>query len=993
MSQVCPNLLQPGICALRDCLAYTHDVYYCTECRFVFTTASELSTHRTSLSHPDGSEGCTLDCPLCHIICLSREHYVTHTRSRRHQNALKSSGLSNGIGPVEMDVPPGHRACRICQTIVPEKTWTGHIRGQRHTRLERTHSLENALDDTETDKHGVTVEGDNIDFGVSAFVPGRAINSSESLKFKNTGAVAVVFVEARLSSRQPNQPHGVFHLKNEPRRQLNRTSGTSVTVRLVTDEESGRFEDRLELRFSIPSQKRHFTITRPIFARVGAEADYEALRAARPYERPKRRTAFVYKQSRGIEGIRPAALAEISWANKLGLYDVPKGLSAILSKENTKPSHIINMARTSFMPGAFAADTYVKHFQTMLWIEEEQARRELLRYDLEKATLVPNGIFYELGIEGLAEKRPCVIVGDAIVVRTSGSDATGFVHVVKDKSVLLRFSPKFKGLKGQTYYVHFELNRLVFRRMHQALKCEPSFDRVTFPSSTNTTNLRVISEASANSVQTFDRKISSNPPQLQAVATILHMHPGSVPFVVFGPPGTGKTVTIIEAIRQIVHANPNARILACAPSNSAADLIAERLSALGEKMLIRLVAPSRKPATVSKAVLKLTRVNGSGVFVCPPRDQLEKFNVVVSTCCNASVPFGIGIKRGHFSHIFVDEAGQGTEPEIMIPIKTLIDEKTNIILSGDAKQLGPIVCSAASRELGLGVSYLDRLQQSPLYDEVGGKGLTLIKLIKNWRSHPAILKFPNDEFYRGELEASADPVLTHSICGRWDGLVKKDFPVIFHGVGGKDEREASSPSYFNIDEATIVKAYVKSLLEEKGLRLKPEDIGIISPYHAQVLKIRKLLQPFAKETMVGSVEQYQGQERRVIIISTVRSSADLISFDLRHTLGFVANPRRFNVAVTRAQALLIVVGDPFVLALDPLWKAFINYVHQGGGYRGKRIDWNPAEPVDRTVKFDEARRDQGLTELEELILRTREMQLAESDDEVIETINPRQGEE
>ncbi|KAI5120592.1 hypothetical protein M0805_008070, partial [Coniferiporia weirii] len=611
--------------------------------------------------------------------------------------------------------------------------------------------------------------------------------------------------------------------------------------------------------------------------------------------------------------------------------------------------------------------------------------RELAEYNVEEAALEPTGTSYELQIDGLAEKRPNVIVGDRILVREFGSQESwyrGFVHDVRERSVLLRFSPKFQGLSGQKYAIRFQLNRTVFRREHQAVLFKPFLNRISFPSGAHSGQLHAVSEAATESVQLFNRDISSNAPQLRAVATILHLPLGSIPFIVFGPPGTGKTITIVETIRQIVHTNPDARVLACAPSNSAADIIAERLSYLGEKDLIRLIAPSRKKASVSKKVMPFTRVNGSGIFVCPPRGELEQFRVVVSTCCNASVPFGIGMKSGHFSHIFIDEAGQATEPEIMIPVKTMADNKTNVILSGDVKQLGPIVRSAVARELGLGVSYLDRLMLNPIYDEVGGNGTTLVKLTKNWRSHPAILKFPNDAFYRGDLQACADPALTHSICGRWDGLVKKDFPIVFHGVSGKDER-SGSPSYFNIDEASIVKEYVKSLLDEKGLRLKPEDIGVISPYHAQVCKIRLLIRPFAKDTRVGSVEEYQGQERRVIIISTVRSSSEYIEFDLRHTLGFVANQRRFNVAVTRAQALLIIVGDPYVLALDPLWKEFINYVHIEGGYKGKVIDWDPTEPVDRSIRLDEARRAQGLSELEVLIRRTQEADMidGEGDDD------------
>lgn len=183
-------------------------------------------------------------------------------------------------------------------------------------------------------------------------------------------------------------------------------------------------------------------------------------------------------------------------------------------------------------------------------------------------------------------------------------------------------------------------------------------------------------------------------------------------------------------------------------------------------------------------------------------------------------------------------------------------------------------------------------------------------------------------------------------------------------------------------------------------------IGVISPYNAQCQKIRMALKPQHASVKVGSVEEFQGQvcrsqsswvasnlhdqpsqERRVIIISTVRSSIKYVEFDLRHTLGFVSNPRRFNVAMTRAQALLIVIGDPDVLGLDPLWRCFLNYVHKSGGWKGRRISWDPNEPVDRTppragprrgkelesaeTGYDAAVRKQAQTEMEELIARTK----------------------
>jgi helicase MOV-10 len=181
-------------------------------------------------------------------------------------------------------------------------------------------------------------------------------------------------------------------------------------------------------------------------------------------------------------------------------------------------------------------------------------------------------------------------------------------------------------------------------------------------------------------------------------------------------PGTGKTITIIEAIRQIVADFPHARILACAPSNSAADLIALRLGAGGltESELFRFYAPSRSKDQVSDSLKPYTCVI-DGHFSAPLVSRLKRYNVVVSTCVSASFAAGIGMPRGHFTHIFIDEAGQATEPEAFVSMM-IADCRTNVILSGDPKQLGPIIRSSFARDLGLEVSYLERLMSMPAYN-------------------------------------------------------------------------------------------------------------------------------------------------------------------------------------------------------------------------------------------------------------------------------------
>jgi len=275
----------------------------------------------------------------------------------------------------------------------------------------------------------------------------------------------------------------------------------------------------------------------------------------------------------------------------------------------------------------------------------------------------------------------------------------------------------------------------------------------------------------------------------------------------------------------------------------------------------------------------------------------------------------------------------------------------------------------------LGMSYLERLMKREVYTDRRWRGITVVKLIKNWRSHPDILAFPNKKFYGNELQPHADELITHSLL-RWNKLVTPDFPVIFHAITGKDEREAASPSFFNPMEVSQVKRYVEALFEDRRLRLTDDHIGIISPYNAQVGKIRRILKVSHPRIKVGSVEEFQGQERRVIIISTVRSSIDFVNFDVKHTLGFVANDRRFNVAITRAQALLIIVGDPTVLSLDPLWRSFLSFIHNSGGWTGKRIDWDPTEDgIDNVPSgsrdYARERRDQANSDMDELIARTK----------------------
>lgn len=424
-----------------------------------------------------------------------------------------------------------------------------------------------------------------------------------------------------------------------------------------------------------------------------------------------------------------------------------------------------------------------------------------------------------------------------------------------------------------------------------------------------------------------------------------------------------KTSTLVEAILQTIKAkgaHPTARLLVCAPSNTATDLIVQRLAMyISPSEMIRIMAYSRDPETVAADVLKYTCYSSAEEgFVIPSADVMMQKQIVAITLSSGGKLPNAGFV-GHFTHVFIDEAGHAIEPEALCFLSLLkgsMLDPPSVVLVGDPQQLGPIVRSELAKTFGLEMSFLERLSKRKAYSALTDPtsagdqkydSRLVTKLVRNYRSHPAILKLPSDLFYDGSLKACADP-LSSSVLEKWEHLPKRGFPIIFHGVEGQDTREGSSPSWFNPEEATIVRDYVKLLVSDtRANRCKPEEIGVVTPYRKQVEKIRRLLGASGYSSCkVGTVEEFQGSERRVIIISTVRSSVKYIDIDHKHRLGFLASAKRFNVAITRAQALLIVVGNPHALMQDVNWKQFIKYSCENGGYTGCQLSLSHGENVD-----------------------------------------------
>ncbi|XP_023132929.2 RNA helicase Mov10l1 [Amphiprion ocellaris] len=623
-------------------------------------------------------------------------------------------------------------------------------------------------------------------------------------------------------------------------------------------------------------------------------------------------------------------------------------------------------------------------FSTLLWLEELHAERELREFTITGALLRKGGVYLHLEVHGLSEGRPSLNIGDKILLRKLQSDGlvmeyVSYVTEINDQDVSLRVNSEFqRRYLGEPLDVEFSYNRTTMRRCHNALDQTKLFEEILFPSRVTLQTPQwtgnwldeeekdqnktvedkktpaiengmvgsVSIDMKSKATQTKDGRLPSkpipsrgqffnpdlNPPQREAVKRILAGECRPIPYVLFGPPGTGKTITLIEAILQVYHFLPSSRILVCTPSNSAADLICIRLHDSGylhAASLARVNASCRQNESIPEVLRPYSR-EGEDIR------HAAFHRIVVSTCSSAGMFHSLGIQVGHFTHVFLDEAGQATEPESLIPISLVSERDGQIVLAGDPRQLGPIVKSKLADAFGLGVSLLERLMANSLYSrqDWGYNPKLTTKLIYNYRSHEALLTLPSKLFYQGELRFKASKAIVDSLC-QWKNLPKKSFPLLFHGVRGTEMREGSNPSWFNPVEAVQVMLYCCQLAKKLYNPVDASDIGVIAPYKKQCEKIRVLLAKVGlSDVKVGSVEEFQGQEYLVIILSTVRSNESIQSDDLQSTLGFLSNPKRFNVAVTRPKALLLVVGNPHILIRDPCFRALLQYCFINGAYLG-----------------------------------------------------------
>ncbi|KAF5376028.1 hypothetical protein D9615_007749 [Tricholomella constricta] len=486
-------------------------------------------------------------------------------------------------------------------------------------------------------------------------------------------------------------------------------------------------------------------------------------------------------------------------------------------------------------------------------------------------------------------------------------------------------------------------------------------------------------------------------PEQRLAASSIALHQSPVPYLISGPPGTGKTRTVVETVLQILRIQPEACILLCAPSNPATDTLVLRLRPfLQPHQMLRLNDQNRTFAEVPIKITQYCYVENDK-FALPPWKTLMRYRVIICSCLDAGIlvaaqctntalmrleeqvthslhPHRLPKQQvtPHWTHLLIDEAAQGSEPELLVPMSVVfthvppetrppqgIDSSMRtpmfapqIVLCGDPQQLGPIVTAEKARTGELDISLLERLFERPLYADhaharsrrdvyrspVEALKFTPFKhLVKNYRSHPAILMPPSAIFYDDSLEPCA-------ANGRiaWTGLKNPELPLMFFGHEFPEECVDERATWYNKGEIDKVVEVITSLMQEAQAcspPLRPADIGIMAPWREQVWKLRERLRNEKFNAVdVGTVEDYQGRESRVVIISCVRSNPRFLEEDMTKGLGLVFEKKRMNVAITRAKELLVVIGNGSVLKRDPYWKGFLEFSIRNKLYAGPSLE-------------------------------------------------------
>ncbi|MFT3924589.1 MAG: AAA domain-containing protein [Myxococcales bacterium] len=462
--------------------------------------------------------------------------------------------------------------------------------------------------------------------------------------------------------------------------------------------------------------------------------------------------------------------------------------------------------------------------------------------------------------------------------------------------------------------------------------------------------LRGTSKLSQASEPTFlDGEL--NPPQRVAVSLALAAAPLSL---IHGPPGTGKTRTLVEVIRQCVQRGE--RVLVTAASNTAVDNLAERLIA-HRVPLVRLGHPARVSPEVEGATLdalvevsdasKLARtwnreaeqlrrtadkrlargaityrerrgmlqeasrlIGDARALLASAQDLvLAQAKVICATCAGADSKL---MQRFPVDRVVIDEATQAPDPMSLIALL----KAPKAVLAGDPMQLPPTVIDEEAAHNGLASTWFERV--ATMQPE-------LVALLRvQHRMHETLMHFPSQSMYQGQLLATPS-VAQHTLeeLGMRPDSLRPGVLVFIDsaGRGWEEEHASNDPSSRNPQQAERAAAELKRLLR-RGLA--PDQVAVITPYEAQARLLRSLLAEERGQGLeIGTVDGFQGREKEAIIVDLVRSNPD-------RALGFLTDIRRMNVALTRAKRFLLVLGDSATLGGHDYYDAFLRTVEREG---------------------------------------------------------------
>ena len=405
-----------------------------------------------------------------------------------------------------------------------------------------------------------------------------------------------------------------------------------------------------------------------------------------------------------------------------------------------------------------------------------------------------------------------------------------------------------------------------------------------------------------------------------------------------GPPGTGKTVTSAMIVYHLAKSGQG-QVLVSAPSNVAVDQLAEKIDLTGLKV-VRLCAKSREESTTATetehltlhsqvrqyAMLKKPELNRlvslrekqgelnekderkfRSMRRAAEKQMLQSADVICCTCVGAGDP---RLSSYKFRQVLIDESTQASEPETLIPL--MLGAK-QVVLVGDHCQLGPVIMCKNAERAGLGQSLFERLV---------ALGERPIRLTVQYRMHPCLSEFPSNTYYDGTLQNGVTIEEREYKGAEGFPWPQPQKPMFFYTQMGTEEISSSGTSYLNRTEASNVEKIVTAFLRAE---VTPQQIGVVTPYEGQrayivnhMARAGSMRQSLYADIEVASVDSFQGREKDFIILSCVRAN--------EHSgIGFLSDPRRLNVALTRARYGLIVLGNPKVLSKAPLWNSLLQH--------------------------------------------------------------------